>query len=115
MSMLRRPSSRTTASTSKPSARTKPRTKPREAIPRCRKAFADDRQLVILDRHREVIAGETSHRQGDPEPTLATFLDIVRRIDVPGDLSRTLDQGARAVETQQKGTVEDKRVVHVSP
>ena len=78
---------------------------------------ADD-QLIFLDRHVELIAGETRNRQGDPQALrLAVLagnpLDVVRWISV-GSLRDAIKGTLDFVESKQERAGQRRNSRHVS-
>src|SRR5690606_12366758 len=67
-------------------------------------------ELVLLERHVELVAGKTCDRERDPQEAArlagADALDIVGRIAVAGGAGSALEQALNAVESEQIGTVQ---------
>jgi hypothetical protein len=76
------------------------------AAPALRLPAAGDHQLVVLDRHAQVVGPKPGHRQRDAQPIFAYILDIIRRVAVAGGLCGAFDEAAGMLEAQKEGAVE---------
>jgi hypothetical protein len=74
--------------------------------------LAANNELVILDRHAQLVAGETCNRKRDAKTIPAGLFNVVGRVTIAGRFGRPFEQLLKMLESEKEGAVEADISVH---